>query len=109
MVRPMRIDYTTESLSKDDVRARLRALSDYLLNRHGIQIEWANDDSASFKGRYMVVKIEGELSIEEGVVKLRGKDPGLLWRKKAKSYLEGKLCTYLDPDTPVGELPRDKR
>jgi hypothetical protein len=108
MVRSMRIDYTTESLTREDVRARLRALSDYLLNRHGIKIQWANEDSASFKGKYMVVKIEGELSIEDGMVKLRGKDPGLLWRKKAKNYLQGKLCTYLDPNTPVEDLPRNK-
>ena len=103
----MRIDYT-HPLSRDDVRARLRALSEYLLNRHGIEIQWADEDNAYFKGKYMVVKIEGELTIEDGVVKLRGKDPGMLWRKKAKGYLEGKLCTYLDPNTPIEELPRNK-
>lgn len=105
----MKIDHPTESLTREDVRARLRALSDYLFNRHGIKIQWDGEDKASFKGKYLVVKIEGELVIEEGVVKLKGKDPGMLWRKKAKGYLEGKLCTYLDPDTPVEDLPRDKK
>lgn len=101
----MNIDHK-HGLSNEDARARLGALGDYLRNRHGINITWKDDTSASFNGKYLVVKIEGELFMEHGLVKLRGKDPGMLWRKKATSYLKGKLESYLDPNTPIDTLAR---
>ena len=93
-------------LSTDDAKARLDALGEYLKNRHDIELRWVDDRRASFTGKYLVVKIEGEVTLEEGIVHFRGKDPGMLWRKKAQSYLEDKLAAYLDPKTPVEALPR---
>ena len=94
------------SLSEDEARKRLRILGEYLDKRHGIKVTWTDDSHATFNGKYMVVKIEGELSMEPGVCKFKGKDPGFLWRKKATEYIEGKLEAYLDPKTPVDQLPR---
>jgi hypothetical protein len=92
-------------LDKEAARARLEALGDYLGNRHGIKLEWAGD-TGSFAGRYLVVNIQGQLTITESKIVVSGKDPGLLWRKKATSYLLKKLSVYLNPGTPLESLPR---
>jgi hypothetical protein len=102
----MRIDYPLQ-LPKEDARARLHVLGEYLHNRHGLRIRWSGD-TATFEGKYLVVRIEGELALGDDMVTFRGKDPGALWRKKATGYLQGKLETYLDPATPIDELPRNK-
>lgn len=100
----MQFDYR-HSLPSDEAHERLRALGDYLGNRHGIAVTWSGT-RASFRGKYLVVHIEGELNLDEGVVHVSGKDPGMLWRKKATSYLKNKLAIYLDPSKPVDSLPR---
>ena len=95
------------SLPREEARERLHALSDYLSNRHGIHAVW-NGDSASIKGRYLVVSFEATMTLGDGAVQVIGKDPGLLWRKKAVKYLTGKFDKYLDKNTPVDSLPRGK-
>ena len=101
----MEIDFKHD-LSADDARARLQALGQYLQTRHGIRVSWADPSTAKFSGRYLVVKIEGELTMEGTMVRFRGEDPGFLWRKKATDYIHGKLSKYLDPRTPLDALPR---
>lgn len=100
----MDFDYPHE-LPKDDAKARLEALGDYLGNRHGIRCTWSGD-TGSFNGKYMVVRIQGELRLTDDRVQFSGKDPGMLWRKKATNYMQKKLATYLDPTTPLDSLPR---
>ena len=101
----MEIDYKHD-LSEDDARQRLVALAEYLDTRHGIRVSWPAPNRARFSGRYLVVKIEGELTMDEKTVRFRGEDPGFLWRKKATDYIHGKLSKYLDPRTPLASLPR---
>jgi len=93
------------AFSKEDARTRLEALGQYLGNRHGIRVTWSGD-KASVNGKYLVVAIEAELTLQDRQVVVRGKDPGMLWRKKAVNYLKEKLEIYLDPKTPVDRLPR---
>ena len=93
------------SLGKEDAKARLIALSDYLQNRHGISCAWEGD-SGRISGKYMVVRIDGNMKLDEGRVMFTGRDPGMLWRKKATGYIQKKLAIYLDPATPIEELPR---
>jgi hypothetical protein len=93
-------------LSEADARTRLRILGEYLDKRHGIKVTWTDDSHATFNGKYMVVRIEGELSMEPGICHFKGKDPGFLWRKRATEYIDGKLKAYLDPATPIDALPR---
>ncbi|HET9623175.1 MAG TPA: polyhydroxyalkanoic acid system family protein [Kofleriaceae bacterium] len=100
----MEIDYKYE-LSDQDARSRLDILGKYLANKHGIKVTWSDPAKARFSGKYLVVKIEGELSLGNGLAKFRGEDPGFLWRGKAKSYIQEKLETYLDPKTPADQLP----
>ncbi len=100
----MEIDFPY-ALSDDDARARLEVLAKYLSNRHGIAVTWQDAARASFHGKYLVVKIDGELTLGGGHARFRGEDPGFLWRGRAKAYIEGKLAKYLDPKATVSDLP----
>ena len=93
------------SLSDQDARCRLDLLAQYLSNRHGIKVTWLDDARARFAGRYLVVKIEGELTLGGGHARFKGEDPGFLWRNRAKDYIHGKLAKYLDPQAQADALP----
>lgn len=94
------------SLPLDDARARIHALGEYLSNKHGISVTWEGDDRAKISGKYLVVSIEGSVTISDKNVRFEGKDPGMLWRGKAKDYLNAKLTKYLNPSTALDALPR---
>lgn len=94
------------SFSDDDARERMKALGDYFANKHGMTVSWSGPDKATITGRYMVVTVEGSVILAPGKVRFEGKDPGMLWRGKAKDYLGAKLDKYLNPSTPPADLPR---
>lgn len=100
----MEIDYPYE-LSDQDARGRLDILGRYLATKHGIQVTWVDAAKARFTGKYLVVRIEGELTLGGGRARFRGEDPGFLWRGRAKEYIQGKLAKYLDAKTPPDQLP----
>jgi hypothetical protein len=100
----MEIDYPYV-LSDQDARIRLDILSTYLANKHGIQVTWVDAAKARFSGKYLVVKIDGELTLGNGRARFKGVDPGMLWRGRAKDYIQGKLAKYLDPKNAVEQLP----
>jgi hypothetical protein len=100
----MKFDYK-HTLSNDDAKTRLEALGEYLTNRHRINVTW-DGGRGTVLGKYLLVHIEGVMTFGDGTVHFVGKDPGILWRKKAVNYLKKKLGMYLDPDTPLEELPR---
>jgi len=102
----MQFDYP-HSVGLDEARVRVRVLCTYLDNRHGIKVDW-DGDTASFDGKYLVVTIQGSMKIDADKIHFDGKDPGILWRKKAVKYLKEKLEMYLDPNTPVDQLPTNK-
>jgi hypothetical protein len=101
----LRVEFPLGPLSKEDATARLTALGAYLTSKHGIQVTW-NGDSATVRGKYLVVGIEGTLKFEGAKAVFDGKDPGFLWRGKAKDYLANKLSVYLNPATKLEDLPR---
>ena len=101
----LRIDYA-HNFTPEDARARIKALGEYLQSKHGLSVTWSNDDQAKVAGKYLIVSIEGTVTLEPKVVRFDGKDPGMLWRGKAKEYLTDKLRQYLDPATAVDALPR---
>ena len=100
----MEIDFPY-SLSDQDARSRLDRLSKYLSNRHGISVSWLDDTRARFSGKYLVVKIDGELTLGGGHARFKGEDPGFLWRNRARDYIQGKLAKYLDPTAQPEQLP----
>ncbi|HUJ63759.1 MAG TPA: polyhydroxyalkanoic acid system family protein [Kofleriaceae bacterium] len=100
----MEIDFPY-SLSDPDARARLELLGQYLANRHGIKVTWMDNGKAKFSGKYLVVRIDGELALGNGRAYFKGEDPGFLWRNRAKDYIQGKLEKYLDPTVTAAQLP----
>lgn len=102
----MKVEYRY-GVPLEQARERLRALGDYFHNRHGMTITWdASGDRATVKGKYMIVSFEGTMVLRDGLALFDGLDPGFLLRGKAKDYLLGKLTKYLDPKTPLADLPR---
>ena len=101
----MEIDFQY-SLPEADARSRLEILGAYLASRHGIKVTWVEPDRAKFTGKYLVVKIDGELTIGNGHCQFKGEDPGFLWRNRAKDYIQGKLQKYLDPKAELAQLPK---
>jgi hypothetical protein len=93
-------------LDLPDARARLRAMGEYLGNKYGLSITWTSEDEASVTGSYLVVTVSGGLRLTPSSVTFSGKDPGMLWRGKAKDYLSRKIEKYMNPSTPVDSLPR---
>ena len=100
----MEIDYPY-ALSDLDAKTRLEILGQYLGNRHGIKVTWVDPQRAKFTGKYLVVKIDGELTLGNGKASFKGEDPGFLWRSRAKDYIQGKLAKYLDPKNAPDQLP----
>ena len=100
----MEIDFLYE-LSDQDARGRLDILAKYLANKHGIKVTWVDPAKAKFSGKYLVVRIDGELTLGGGRARFRGEDPGFLWRGRAKDYIQNKLATYLDPKAAPDQLP----
>ena len=100
----MEIDFPY-ALSEADAKARLEILGQYLANKHGIKVSWLDPMRAGFSGKYLVVKIDGELTLSGGHARFKGEDPGFLWRNRAKDYIQGKLEKYLDPKATLADLP----
>jgi hypothetical protein len=94
------------TLDLDDARERVRAFGDYLSNKHGIGVTWTSANTAAVRGKFLVVTIDATVTVEATRVHFEGKDPGMLWRGKAKDYIAHKLAKYLDPSTALTELPR---
>ena len=101
----MELEYL-HAFPSDEARERVRALTDYLSNKHGMSVQWTGPDTAHVQGKYTVVTIDAALTLENGRVQVQGKDPGMMWRLPAKKYIQGKLGQYLDSAKPLAELPR---
>lgn len=86
----------SHTLSKDEAKKRITQLIDYWATKYGVTTTWSGD-CAKFAGKVMGVAIEGKLDVTDKKVVGEGADPGLLFRSKARSYLEQKLCEALDP------------
>ena len=66
----------------------LRALGDYMQNRHGMQVTWTSDDTLHLKGKYTVVEIDAQVRLEPGRVR-RGRHPGEAHREDVGAALAG--------------------
>ncbi len=98
----------THSFAHDEARERMRALTDYLSNKHGLRCEWTDPDSAKIGGKHLAVTIDVQVKLENGLVRVTGNDPGMLLRSIAKKYVAQKLEQYLNKEKKVKSLPRGK-
>jgi hypothetical protein len=102
----MHIEHS-HGLSEDEAKARMQAFGEYLKNKAGLQIAWdPSGTHGSVSGKYMVVSIDAKVEVGPERVTFEAKDPGFLWRNKAKEFIERKIKLYFDPSTPLASLPR---
>jgi hypothetical protein len=90
----------------DEARERLKALADYLTNRHGMNIQWTDADRFHLTGKYTVVNLDVSVQVGPNKINVTGPDPGLLLRGAAKAYIARKVSEYLSPDAPLDTLRR---
>jgi hypothetical protein len=92
--------------AQDEAKARVKALAEYMSNKHGMQVQWTSDDTFRMQGKYKIVSIDATIAVSANKVHVTGKDPGMLWRGPAKAYITKKLEQYLDPGASVDTLYR---
>jgi len=62
--------------------------------------------SCSIAVRYLGLQVSGDARVDPHGVHIEAVDPGFLLRKRAADYLRRRFERYLDPATPLAELPR---
>jgi hypothetical protein len=101
-----RLDITIpHALSSDEALARMQALGEYYKNAHRAKVSWEGS-RGRVSTKYLTMQADIDFTVGERDVKLDGPDPGMLLRGRITSYLKKKLEAYLDPKTPLEQLPR---
>lgn len=90
-------------LEKDEALRRAKKLLDYWGNKYGIKTEW-NGDTAKLDGKVMGITLAANMTITDSAVNGEASDPGMLFRSKARKYLEEKFAEALDPNTNVDKM-----
>lgn len=94
------------SFTHDEAKARVKALADYLSNKHGMNIAWSGDDRFHLTGKYTVVSLDVTVQVAPDKIQVTGPDPGFMLRGTAKAYIARKVSEYLSPSAPLDALPR---
>ncbi len=93
------------SLPKDEAKQRVDQLLKYWHGKYGMKTEWS-DHSGKISGKIMGITIEADFTIADTAVQGEGTDPGMLLRGKAKSYLQEKFSSVLDPKKSLDDVTR---
>jgi len=91
------------TLSKDEARKRVEQLLKHWNDKYGVKAEWAAD-GAKVIGKVMGINLDASFKITDGAIEGEGTDPGMLLRGQAKSYLQKKFSTVLDPSKSVDDV-----
>ena len=94
----------TYAHTETEVRARLRALTDYWSAKHGLRIEWIGDDEVRIRGRVKGVKLDGQVTLGNGTIDAKVEAGWLAEKLGGRGYVERKLDDYLDPAHTLEEL-----
>ncbi|WNG37532.1 hypothetical protein F0U61_30460 [Archangium violaceum] len=93
------------TLSKDDAKKRVEQLLKYWTEKYGVQANWSGD-GAKVIGKVMGINLDASFTITDGAIQGEGTDPGMLLRSQAKSYLQKKFSTVLDPSKSADDLDK---
>lgn len=93
------------TLSKDEARKRVEQLLKYWKEKYGVTASWAGD-GAKVIGKVMGINLDANFTITDGAIQGEGTDPGMLLRGQAKSYLQKKFSTVLDPSKNADEVDK---
>ena len=93
----------SHSLPKDEAKKRVEQLLHYWGNKYGVKSDWSGD-GAKLNGKVMGINLDANFTITEGAIQGEGTDPGMLLRGQAKSYLQKKFSTVLDPSKSFDDV-----
>ncbi|MCY1022662.1 polyhydroxyalkanoic acid system family protein [Pyxidicoccus sp. MSG2] len=91
------------SLPKEEVKQRVEQLLKYWSSKYGVKADWAGD-GAKIAGKVMGIQMDASFKITDSLVEGEGTDPGMLLRGKAKSYLQDKFASVLDPKKTLDQV-----
>ncbi len=91
------------TLSKDEARKRVEQLLQYWMDKYGVKANWAGD-GAKVLGKVMGISLDASFTITDGAIQAEGTDPGMLLRGQAKSYLQKKFTSVLDPSKSLEDV-----
>jgi hypothetical protein len=91
------------SLPKEEVKQRVEQLLKYWNSKYGVKADWAGD-GAKIAGKVMGIQMDASFVITDNQVQGEGTDPGMLLRGKAKSYLQDKFASVLDPKKSLDQV-----
>lgn len=95
------------SLSKDEAKSRVQALTEYWSRKQGVKSSWSGD-TVKLDGKVMGIALEASLTVLDNKLSGEGTDPGMLLRSQAKKYIERKFAHYLDPSKSLADLKREE-
>lgn len=93
----------SHSLPKDEAKKRVEQLLQYWGTKYGVKSDWAGD-GAKLNGKVMGINLDASFVITDKAIQGEGTDPGLLLRGQAKSYLQKKFGSVLDPSKSLADI-----
>lgn len=94
------------SLPKDEVKKRVEQLLQYWGGKYGVKTDWQGE-GAKIVGKVMGIQLDASFVITDKAVEGEGTDPGMLLRGQAKSYLQKKFGSVLDPKKSLEQVKGD--
>jgi putative polyhydroxyalkanoic acid system protein len=92
----------SHALSRESAKRRMELLIQRWERKYGLRSSWSGD-TARLSGTILGISLQATLEVNDQSVRGEANDPGILFRNKAKKYLQEKLGLYLDPSkTPEG-------